>query len=208
MEANLNKATIVVYDQNAQLYIAKTPATHQPHHKQMLEWINNSLEQLPQNGRILEIGSGIIRDATYMRARGYHVQTSDASISLWQELQNAGDFDAILLNALEDELPRGYDMFFANAVVPHFTPDDVRLFLSKVSLALPKEGILAFNVKKGIGDKWINEKFTQKRYSHYWLSEDILKEVEGAGFKIIYSQKSAKGDSPSHIWINITAVKK
>lgn len=206
MEANLNKATIVVYDQNAQLYIDKTPPIHQPHHKQMLQWIDTSLELLPKNGQILEVGSGIARDARYMRGQGYHVQLSDASISLWRELKKLGE-NPLFLNALEDTLPVGFDMIFANAVVPHFTPNDVQNFLSKAYSTLKSGGVLAFNVKKGNGDKWINEKFTQKRYSHYWQYDDIINEVNKAGFSLKFAQRSSKGDSPTHIWINITAVK-
>lgn len=207
MEQAPNKATIVVYDLNAQEYIDKTPSQYQPHHRGMLEWINTGLSYLPKGGRILEVGSAITRDASYMRSKGYTVQLSDASKSLFKKLQEKGE-RPLLLNLLDDPIPAGYDMLFANAVAPHFTPADLKHALRKVNASLQPQQVFAFNVKRGEGEAWINEKFTQKRYSRYWQPNEVIQEVIDAGFSVVFMQKSAEGDSPSHRWINIVALKK
>jgi hypothetical protein len=200
-----NQATIEAYDDEAETYILKTPPIHQSYHAHMLNWIDAALTGLP--GRdVLEIGSATPRDATYIRKKGFNVQTSDASIKFVQHLK-ANKEQAILLNILTDSVPKGYDLIFANAVAPHFTYKDMVTFLTKVTQSMTSGQRVAFNVKRGIGENWINEKFQTKRFIHYWEPEDIKKLLEAYPVKLIFFESDITGDLPNHRWINIVIQK-
>ncbi len=200
-----NQATIKAYNHEASTYIAKTPHDYQTYHRPMLNWIDTALSEL-RGKKVLEIGSATPRDASYMRSKGYTVQTSDASEGFVASLRSQGE-PAILLNALTDTLPEGYDLIFANAVAPHFTPSDLNKFLEKSLTALPSGGRLAFNLKIGSGDDWINEKLTEKRFIHYWQPEDIHKALTDLACSVIFFDANASGDFPNHHWANIVIEK-
>jgi len=203
---NPNQTTIDAYNQQVQAYIDKTPRAHQESHKPMLRWIDAALNAIPSNGRILEVGSATPRDANYIRSKGYEVQCSDAPEEFVIRLKQQGE-DAIQLNILTDEIQGHYDMIFANAVAPHFTVDDVNLFLDKIHTHLPKDGLLVFNVKQGDSEEWVNEKFDSKRYIHYWMPKDIKEVTVAHGFKILFIETDVVGDLPNHRWTNIVAQK-
>lgn len=200
-----NQITIKAYNQEASKYISETPHTHQPHHKSMLEWIDTALTDLPGH-KVLEIGSATSRDATYIRSKGFSVTTSDATSEFVRLLREKGE-DTLLLNALTDPLPEGYSLIFANAVAPHFTTPDLLKFLTKANGALQPGSRLAFNLKTGSGEDWVNEKRMEKRYIHYWQPDDIKQLLSEQNFKIIFFDSDATGDLPTHHWINIVVEK-
>lgn len=201
-----NQVTIEAYNNEVTSYIRKTPPAYKDHHKPMLRWIDSALSHL--NGKdVLELGSATPRDATYMRNKGFNVQTSDASKKFVQNLQRKGE-DTIQLNALTDNIPTGYDLIFANAVAPHFTYDDTVQFLNNVSQSLSSGSRLAFNLKIGTGESWINEKFAAKRFIHYWQPEDIKELLAQYAFNIVFLESNVDGDLPNHHWINIVVEKR
>lgn len=201
-----NQHTIEAYNKEADIYLFKTPSVYQPYHKRMLDWIEASLKDLNQDTIVLEIGSGTPRDANYIRGRGFKVQTSDASKKFVEQLRAADD-NAILFNALNDPVPGKYGLIFANAVAPHFTRDDMDTFITKMYSSLDPGERLAFNLKIGYGEGWINEKLTAKRFTHYWQPDEIKQLLAGYGFKLIFFDSDANGDLPSHHWINIVVQK-
>lgn len=197
-----NQATIEAYDEEASTYIQKTPHEYKTYHQPMINWIDAAISGL-QNKTVLEIGSATLRDATYIRSRGLKVQTSDASRGFVASLRAQGE-DALQLNVLEDTIPAGYGLLFANAVAPHFTEADMVRFLDKIDKYLSTPGQrLAFNVKIGMGESWINEKLDHKRYTLYWQPEDIQRLLSQYDFKIIFFDTHALGDLPNHHWTNI-----
>lgn len=201
-----NYTTIGAYNRKVDAYISTTPKTYQPHHASMLKWIDNALQQIPPAGFILEIGSGTLRDASYMRSKGYSVQCSDASIGFVEYLRNQGD-NAILLDLLNDPILDPFDLVFANAVAPHFTDSDVIKAIKNTYSALPQGGVLAFNLKRGYGDAWVTEKIGEKRYMNYWQPDEIELLIKEQGFHITFMDDHAAGDLPTHTWINIVAKK-
>lgn len=204
--SNENEITIEAYNNRVRDYLTNTPAAYQSHHAPLLRWIDHALLQIPAGGRIFEIGSANAREALYMRTKGYEVVCSDASQGFVEHLKKRGE-PALLLNVLTDEIPKGYDLFFVNAVFPHFTEQDFIHSVKKIHTALEKGGILAFSVKQGQGDVWITEKFEQRRFIHHWDAEVLLKTLENLGFELIFMEDNIPGDLPTHTWINITVRK-
>jgi hypothetical protein len=205
-EDEANRTTIDAYEKEAENYIRNTPDNYQPHHKPMLVWIDAAVKGLKGNN-VLEIGSATSRDAKYMRNKGFVVQTSDATKKFVNYLRQGGD-NALQLNILTDPIPKGYDLIFANAVAPHFTPKDLAIFLDKTYKAIPLGGRVAFNLKIGKSESWIHEKFAAKRFIHHWEPTDVEALLTNYNFKIIFFDINPVGDLPTHHWINIVVEKR
>ena len=201
-----NDKTIGVYNHEVSTYVHNTPGAYLPHHDAMLQWIRVALENVSTRTPILEIGSASPRDANFMRAAGYIVQCSDAAQSFVELMRSNGD-DALLLNVLTDPIPEEYGMIFANAVAPHFTAPELDIFLEKSLNSLPNSGVLAFNLKIGEGNEWVQEKMMRKRFMQYWSPEEIRAKIAQLPCDILFFDVGALGDHPNHAWINIVIKK-
>jgi predicted TPR repeat methyltransferase len=177
---NDNKATLAAYQAKTQVYIDNTPLGDE----HLLRWLNEVLELVPHKGTIFEIGSGLGRDAEYIRSRGFSITCSDAVPNFLEIVQSKG-FATCSLNILTDDIQGQYDLVLANAVLPHFAPAEVSLILDKVHKALNKEGYFAFSLKEGSGAVWSDEKLGKPRYFHYWQLEPFKNLVARHGFKWI-----------------------
>ena len=76
MSLSENDETLAVYETSVQKYIDGTPSVVDGHVK---TWIDETLALVPQNARILEIGTATGRDADYIEAQGYYVERTDAT---------------------------------------------------------------------------------------------------------------------------------
>ena len=202
-----NEATIDAYNRQAGEYIIKTPPNHNlPSHQWLKQWIDKVLTHVKPNGKVLEVGSATPRDARYIRQHGFAVQCSDAADSFLTHLSKQGEAP-IKLNIVKDKIKEKYDLIFTNAALPHLTDEQFEIALDNIYNGLNEYGILAFNLKEGEGEAWINEKFTEKRYINYWHTANAQRIVENHGFHIVSIDDKIKGDLPSHLWIHIIAQK-
>jgi SAM-dependent methyltransferase len=195
-----NDITLKSYDDHIQEYVDGTPHTLDAGCN---EWLDEILESLPRAAEILELGSGFGADADYIEAKGHKVIRTDASRGFVKLLKEQGH-DALILNALTDDLGNNRVMIFANAVFLHFNRQQLADVLLKTYSSLRPGGILAFSLKEGDGESWTNEKLSAPRYFCYWRSGDIQKAVEAAGFKDI---KIISDTTSTVDWLNITALK-
>ena len=116
---NDNSLTLQSYQDKTQEYVEGTP----PIDDAIRTWLNTSLELIPKDGKILEVGSGFGRGAEYVREQGFDIECSDAVPNFVELLQSKG-FNTRLLDLLKDQLGGSYDMVFADAVLLHFTPEE------------------------------------------------------------------------------------
>lgn len=175
---NDNTITLQSYQDKTEEYVDSTPGLDDG----LRAWIDECLKQVPKDGKILEIGSGFGRDAEYIRSQGFDIECTDAVPNFVEILQQKG-FSARALNALTDEVAKGYDMIFADAVLLHFTPQESKLVIEKVHNALPTNGIFALRVKKGNGAEWTEAKLGAPRYFYYWQPEDLKEMLEECGLE-------------------------
>ena len=202
-----NKLTIQAYNNQANTYIESTPDQYNGSRQSLRHWIDEILAWVRPNGSVLEIGSATPRDARYMRSKGFNVQCSDATPNFVAHLKEMGE-KPLQLDVTEDPIANeAYDLIFANAVFPHLTYEATVRALANINQGLKSEGILAFNVKQGDGDEWINEKFNEKRYIHYWQPYEIYDAVKASGFDVITIDDGIEGERPTHIWTRIIAQK-
>lgn len=198
-----NQTTIQSYEAHIQEYVDGTP---QEVTGGVKEWIDTSLEGLPHDAKILEIGTAFGRDATYIERLGYTVDRTDATPGFVDLLQRQGH-QAQLLNAITDDIPGTYDLVFADAVLLHFTRQETQAVLEKVLASLSENGRFAFSLKQGEGEAWSEEKLGAPRYFCYWNKSDIEQLLHQTGFADV---RVGDFDSTGHNnakWLHIIAGK-
>lgn len=173
-----NARTIGAYDRHAQQFIDGTPHAVAG---AVREWLDRALAGMPQDARVLELGSGFGRDAAYLQGLGYQVQCTDATPAFVQELRSR-EFAASTLNAITDDLPGALDVLLANAVLLHFTRVEFAAVLAKARCALRPGGRFAFTLKAGDGEEWSTEKLGVPRFFCYWREPQVRDAVAAVGF--------------------------
>lgn len=199
-----NDKTIQAYESHVQDYIDGTPTTVDGVVK---DWIDEATSQLALDAKILEFGSAFGRDATYLQNQGLSVECTDATQAFVDLLIQKG-FNARQLNAITDDLGGPYDLVLANAVLLHFTRDEVKQVLAKVLAALKPGGTFAFTVKQGEGEMWEDEsgKLHAPRYFCFWTADQLQPVVEQAGFAEvkITGDQATRNDTK---WLQVIARK-
>jgi SAM-dependent methyltransferase len=173
--------TIKTYEDNLDRYKSETPSVVEGDFKKLFDLV---IGMLPRGTNMLEIGSGLGRDANYFEENGLVVKRTDVASSFIKYQTEQGK-EISKLNVLEDEITRFWDVVFANAVFLHFTPEQFDLILRKIFISLNDGGILVFTIKQGEGEEYSTHKMNSPRYFHYWTEESLWKIVIGAGFSIM-----------------------
>ena len=174
-----NSKTLEAYESKFVEYVTVTIDTVQG---SMKEWLDAAVKGLPFDAEILEIGSGSGRDAKYLQSQGYAVHCSDVPKGFLAILEAQG-FDTQQLNIVTDEIKGSYDLVLANAVLLHFTDDDMHNVLRKIYASLHPNGRLAFSLMKGKGSRWTDNKIDAPRYFNYWEQDELEKLLRKIGFK-------------------------
>ncbi len=176
--ADSNSRTLETYEKLYQEYAERTEGDI-PEHVQI--WLERALAWLSTNARILEIGSGTGRDASYMADRGYKVQCSDATDGFLEMIQARG-LSTRKLNILTDGIEETQDLVLANAVLLHVDREQFKVAVQKVHDALDYSGRFAFTLVKGEGERWTDHKLGEPRYFCYWHEDTVGDILLDAGF--------------------------
>ncbi|MDD2578360.1 MAG: class I SAM-dependent methyltransferase [Candidatus Dojkabacteria bacterium] len=144
-------------------------------------------EYLP-NGKVIEIGSGVGKDAQALISLGYDYVGTDASIGLL-ELARQRNPLALFVKKYIHELDSSlgeFDGFWASAVLLHIPRDEMINSLLVISSVLKKDGIGFITMKEGEGEQ-IDEK-TGRLFTYYKEHEfrDVL---ESTGFFVLEVKK-------------------
>lgn len=193
-----NEKTLQAYEINVNTYVEQTPQIVSGEIKQ---WIDRALGFITKDATVLELGSGFGRDANYIQSLGYTIELTDGAASFVALLQGMG-YKARVLNLLTDTIGGSYSMIFANAVLLHFSPQELKEILEKLHQSLLPSGILAFTVKQGNGQDWEHEKLNAPRYFCYWQPDSLRALLSTCGFKI--EELSESSDAK---WLRVIARK-
>ena len=102
-------------------------------------WIADALGRLRArvvpDAPILEIGSGVGRDANWLEARGTHVRRTDATPE-FREIQRERGHHVDLLNVVSDDLGGPYGGALAMAVLMHIPRTSIGDVLAKLAASL------------------------------------------------------------------------
>lgn len=189
-----NQKTLDTYNQGVQDYLDGTTQQVSGFQKDYLDFI---LRGLPKSAAILEIGSAFGRDAEYMISQGYSPDMTDASNGFVDFLNKKGHL-AILLDIINEQPIRGYDLVFANAVFLHFTNDDFAKALINVKNSLKEDGKFAFTLKNGQGEVWSEEKMGAPRYFNFWDEERLVPLLKSLGMIVVDLRLS-----DDHKWLHV-----
>jgi SAM-dependent methyltransferase len=196
--------TIATYEQNLSYYTAHTPLRSSGPFK---DFVDVFLSYLSRGEKVLEIGSGTGRDATYCIENGFDVQPIEVTQSFAKYMKQDG-LDPIFFDALETSLETKYDAVMALAVFLHFNEAQFNVALVNVKRHLKEGGLLALRMKWGEGEEVINRKMNGPRYFKYWQPGDLEKKLMSVGFEIEYSMNFlAEGnkDGPDKGWLQYIA---
>ncbi len=192
-----NSVTIESYENNVDKYVERTPTEVTGSLK---TWIDTSIDELPKDADIFEIGSGTGRDAAYIEDQGFSVTRTDATHA-FVELLRSKNVRADDFNILKEDLPEELDLVFADAVFLHFTDQELDLALDKIYNSLKQGGKLAFTLIEGQGESWSEGKLGAPRYFNAWQADVVVKKLEDFGFTDL---DITEGDFK---WLHIVAKK-
>lgn len=140
-------------------------------------------EYLP-NGKVIEIGSGVGKDAEALINLGYEYTGIDASAALLElaaKRNPSATFIQKYVQKIDSSLGE-FDGFWASAVLLHIPKDEMIDSFLAISCVLKNQAIGFITMKEGYGES-IDEK-TGRLYSYY--KEDEFKSIlESAGFSIL-----------------------
>lgn len=140
-------------------------------------------EYLP-GGRILEIGSGVGKDAEALIKLGYDYTGIDASSGLL-ELARKRNPSATFIQRYAHEIEPSlgeFDGFWASAVLLHIPRDEMRDSLLAISSVLKNEGIGFITMKEGEGERV--DKKTGRLYTYY-KEDEFTNVLESVGFSVL-----------------------
>lgn len=199
-----NELTIAAYEKHINEYTSGSPQVVDGHVK---KWIDASLSNVAKNAQILEIGSGTGKDADYIESLGYTLERTDATRAFVDLLISKGHA-ARVFNAITDDILDKYDLIFADAVLLHFTPEETRAVIRKISNALQDEGKFVFSLKQGKGEELTDYKLGATRYFCFWQQDTISQVLRECGFDSVHITvaEDYRGTSKP-AWLMIEAVK-
>lgn len=195
-----NKRTIAAYNEQVQGYVSNTP--HEIS-RTATEWLDNCLEGLPNDVRILEIGSGFGHDAAYIEQKGYSVERTDVTLGFVNLLRSQA-YTVKQLNVLTDEISGPYDLIIADAVYHHFTAAEAAMASGNVLGALGIGGRFAVSLRLGLHEGWSDEKLGVPRYFTHWERSGIEAIIKAVGFASI---TAVDGDRVNFPWLHLIAQK-
>ncbi len=144
---------------------------------------------LPTEGKILDVGCGSGRDCAFFSEKGFKVTGIDRSEKLLELARIAAPrakFYSADMRKLSFE-KNMFDGIWACASILHIKHTDVAdVFKSFFSILKP-EGILFVNVKKGEGEKYLEESSIpgKKRFYSLFSKEKLRKYCKDAGFTVL-----------------------
>ncbi len=178
-----------------------------------VESMQRTLEScFEKRSRLLELGFGSGRDASYMQARGFDVTGIDGSsrmvdeaVKLHLELEGRL-FQGILPDALEsrDLLPGSFDGIYAVAVLMHLKPGELASVFSSVHRLLVPTGRFLFSVpleRDDVDEKGLDGK---GRFFLSWSREEWSALARNSGFRELKGSVTEDGLGRSGVrWLTL-----
>lgn len=173
--------------------------------------------------KILEIGCGQGRDATYFAQSGYEVEAFDISenaikfVNQTKQALNLSNLNAFVHDAEKPPKydPEHFDFVYSNLALQFFDLKSLdKIFKNTVEI-MKKNSMFLFSTKKKgdkyyqFGNKIANDAFEYKGITRYFFDESTLKEVLSSHFEIIQldSDVHTNIDSSVSVWWKILVKK-
>lgn len=193
-----NDKTLKVYEKVAKNYLESTTKENnlykEESKKSKLElesFIKNILKDLPNDSKILEVGSGSGELAKYIDSLGFNITPSDIAKDFLNEIKNKG-LDPIKFNILKDKFKDKYMAILCWRVFVHFTNKDTLEALKRSYSALDNNGLFIFSVIdrkcKNVDSEWIDfpdiYHLGEERFFNYYSKEVLDNIISKTKFEI------------------------
>lgn len=181
MTQKVNK-TVKYYDENADEW-ALAHRANDP----SLYWEDKMkrFNELLPRGKILEIGSGSGKDASYLIKFGYKYTGTDASkglLSIASAKNPNATFKNIPVQQLSDKFsPNTFDGFWTTATLLHVPKDQIDLALKNIHKVVKDGGIGFITIKEGKGER---EDETGRLFSYY-TRQEFSQILKSNGFEVL-----------------------
>ena len=156
--------------------------------------------------KILDVGCGPGRDAKYFSDKGYEVTGIDISPGLLEiAAKNAPRAKFIKMDMRFMDFPKNsFDGIWAVASLLHIPKKDAKHTLGLFKKILKPGGTLFVSVKKGEGEKLVEDWFRDySRFFAYYEEKELEELIKSCGFRIIKANIDFREDQ----WIRIYAIK-
>lgn len=202
-----NKTVIPVYNKIAKAY---ADAFSKPS-----EYLDEFLELLPTNGKVLDVGCGVGVDSDYMQAKGFKVVGVDISEKMLEIARsNNSNVDFRLEDVRSVEFGKNeFDGIVASCSLIHISKEEVPKTLKRLSLFLKSGGIIYISLQSGESKEiFIDEPFKhdEKLFLNIISFDEIKKLLTEEGFEIMHrhERKAEKKEELDFTKLYIIAVKK
>jgi len=147
------------------------------------------VELLPKGGKVLDVGCAGGRDSKKFVQKGFKVIGIDlADVFLKEARKIVTQAKFIKMDLMKLKFPKNYfDAIWANAVLLHIAKNDMSKALKGFYRVLKRSGKLHIRVKKGTGEKYVDERLSagEKRFFNFFSKKELENSVKKSGFKII-----------------------
>ena len=177
-----SKQAISVYDKIARPYAEEFSNPS--------EYLNEFLELLPKNAKILDVGCGVGVDSGFVNSKGFEVIGLDLSkemLNLAKEKFPKIDFREQDVRELEFP-PESFDGIIASCSLIHIPKNDVPSLVEKFSQILSDNGAIYIALQGGKSEEiFIDEPFKpdEKLFLNIISFEEIKKLLVKNGFSIV-----------------------
>jgi len=175
--------------------------------------IYDFMKLLPKGGTVLDVGSAGGRDSEKFSQSGFKVIGIDLVDKFIKTAQNrvpSGTFRKMDLEKLD--FPKNYfDGIWVNAVLMHVRKKNIQKVLDNLNQCLKPNGKAYFQVKKGIGEQYLTDKFSpiKKRFVSLFEKKEFEEDLKKSGYHLLKTSiKPDNAGRPGIDWIEITAEKK
>lgn len=191
-------SSISYYDKNAQDFYDRTI------NADVQDLYRKFLKHVPKQGRILDAGCGVGRDAKFFLSKGYEVVAFDGSIEMVKRASNLLGKDALHMLFQDMNFSSEFDAVWANASLLHVPYENLREVMEGFHRALLPTGILYASFKYGT-----SMRETEDRLFFDMDEFNIKSYLEGL-FNPLEIWKSADtrskvAPSPDKSWLNFIA---
>jgi len=201
-----NKTVIHVYNKIAKAYADafSKPSDH----------MDEFLELLSENGKVLDIGCGVGVDSDYAQTRGFKVVGVDMSEKMLEIARsNNSNVDFRLEDVRSVEFGENeFDGIIASCSLIHIPKEEVPKTLKRLSLFLKPGGIIYVSLQAGESKEiFIDEPFKpdEKLFLNIFSFDEIKKLLTDEGFEIMHrhERKAEKKEELDFTKLYIIAVK-
>lgn len=191
----MENPTLNYYNKNTSSFIEGTQNVS------MFETLEEFIQYIPSEGRVLDLGCGSGRDTKYLLEHGFLVDAMDGSDELCQAATYFTGIQVKQMDFLHLNEIQIYDGIWACASVLHLSYRNLLLMFGKIFQALKKNGILYVSFKYGSFEGMRNGRYftdmTEEKLAY------VLEKISGF---IIISQwissdiRAGRGDEK---WLNL-----